>query len=141
MPDDRRGPLVIGALAAAAGAMVFLAAGDVLPVPDKTFGAPRWLAAVLGLGFFFGGSYIVSLVLPTPWMGRLLGAATILTFVTMGALLMTWQALTAGSFVLSLDAPRLIVGAFFWMFAFLMDAVALIAWVVALRVLLRRPSP
>jgi hypothetical protein len=84
MPDDRRGPLVIGALAAAAGAMVFLAAGDVLPVPpDKTFGAPRWLAAVLGLGFFFGGSYIVSLVLPTPWMGRLLGAATILTFVTM----------------------------------------------------------
>ena len=141
MPDDRRGPLVIGALAAAAGAMVFLAAGDVLPVPDKTFGAPRWLAAVLGLGFFFGGSYIVSLVLPTPWMGRLLGAATILTFVTMGALLMTWQALTAGSFVLSLDAPRLIAGAFFWMFALVMDPVALIAWVVALRVLLRRPSP
>ena len=141
MPDDRRGPLVIGALAVAAGAVVFLAAGNVLPVPDKTFGAPRRLAAMLGLGFFFGGSYIVSLVLPTPWMGRLLGAATILTFVTMGALLMTWQALTAGSFVLSLDAPRLIVGAFFWMFAFLMDAVALIAWVVALRVLLRRPSP
>ena len=141
MPDDRRGPLVIGALAAAAGAMVFLAAGDVLPVPDKTFGAPRWLAAVLGLGFFFGGSYIVSLVLPTPWMGRLLGAATILTSVTMGALLMTWQALTAGSFVLSLDAPRLIAGAFFWMFALVMDPVALIAWVVALRVLLRRPSP
>jgi len=141
MPDDRRGPLVIGALAAAAGAMVFLAAGDVLPVPDKTFGAPRRLAAMLGLGFFFGGSYIVSLVLPTPWMGRLLGAATILTFVTMGALLMTWQALTAGSFVLSLDAPRLIAGAFFWMFALVMDPVALIAWVVALRVLLRRPSP
>ena len=153
MPDDRRGPLVIGALAAAAGAMVFLAAGDVLPVPDKTFGAPRWLAAVLGLGFFFGGSYIVSLVLPTPWMGRLLGAATILTFVTMGALLMTWQALTGGgagrsfvssgtgSFVLSRDATRLIVGAFFWIFALLMDAIALIAWVVALRVLLRRQSP
>jgi len=153
MPADRRGPLVIGALAAAAGAVVFLAAGDVLPVPDKTFGAPRWLAAVLGLGFFFGGSYIVSLVLPTPWMGRWLGAATILTFVTMGALLMTWQALTgggsgrsfvssgAGSFVLSRDATRLIVGAFFWIFALLMDAIALIAWVVALRVLLRRQSP
>jgi hypothetical protein len=141
MPADRRGPLVIGALAAAAGAVVFLAAGDVLPVPDKTFGAPRWLAAVLGLGFFFGGSYIVSLVLPTPWMGRLLGAATILTFVTMGALLMTWQALTGGSFVLSRDATRLIVGAFFWIFALLMDAIALIAWVVALRVLLRRQSP
>ena len=141
MPDDRRGPLVIGALAVAAGGVVFLAAGNVLPVPDKTFGAPRRLAAMLGLGFFFGGSYIVSLVLPTPWMGRLLGAATILTFVTMGALLMTWQALTAGSFVLSLDAPRLIAGAFFWMFALVMDPVALIAWVVALRVLLRRPSP
>jgi len=141
MPDDRRGPLVIGALAVAAGAVVFLAAGNVLPVPDKTFGAPRRLAAMLGLGFFFGGSYIVSLVLPTPWMERLLGAATILTFVTMGALLMTWQALTAGSFVLSLDAPRLIAGAFFWMFALVMDPVALIAWVVALRVLLRRPSP
>ena len=86
-------------------------------------------------------------------MGRLLGAATILTFVTMGALLMTWPALTGGgsgrsfvssgtgSFVLSRDATRLIVGAFFWIFALLMDAIALIAWVVALRVLLRRQSP
>jgi len=106
MPDDRRGPLVIGVLAVATGGALFLAAGDVLPVPDKTFGAPRWLAAILGLGFFFGGSYI--------------------------ALLMTWQALTA---------PRLIIGAFFWIFAFLLDTVAVVAWVVALRVLLRRPSP
>jgi hypothetical protein len=46
-----------------------------------------------------------------------------------------------GSFVLSRDATRLIVGAFFWIFALLMDAIALIAWVVALRVLLRRQSP
>ena len=132
MPDDRRGPLVIGVLAAATGGVLFLAAGDVLPVPDKTFGAPRWLAAVLGLGFFFGGSYIVSLGLPTPWTRRLLGAAAILSFVTMGALLMTWQALRA---------PRLIIGAFFWIFALVMDAVAVAAWVVTLRVLLRRPAP
>jgi len=132
MPDDRRGPLVIGVLAAATGGALFLAAGDVLPVLDKTFGAPRWLAAILGLGFFFGGSYIVSLGLPTPWTRRLLGAAAILSFVSMGALLMTWQALTA---------PRLIIGAFFWIFALVMDAVAVAAWVVTLRVLLRRPSP
>ena len=111
MPDDRRGPLVIGVLAAATGGALFLAAGDVLPVPDKTFGAPRWLAAILGLGFFFGGSYIVS---------------------RMGALLMTWQALRA---------PRLIIGAFFWIFALVMDAVAVAARVVTLRVLLRRPLP
>jgi hypothetical protein len=132
MPDDRRGPLVIGALTAATGSVLFLAAGDVLLVPDTTFGAPRWLAAVLGLGVFFGGSYMVSLVLPTPWTRRLLGAAAILSFVTMGALLMTWKALTA---------PHLVVGAFFWIFALLMDAVAVVAWVVTLRVLLRPPSP
>ena len=115
MPDDRRGPLVVGALTVATGTVLFLAAGDVLPVPDKTFGAPRWLAAMLGLGVFFGGSYIVSLVLPTPWMRRWLGAAAILTFVTMVALLMTWKALTAGagSLVLPLNPPRLFAGAFF----------------------------
>ncbi|PYM93631.1 MAG: hypothetical protein DME04_10625 [Candidatus Rokuibacteriota bacterium] len=142
MPDDRRGPLVVGALTVATGAVLFLAAGDVLPVPDKTFGAPRWLAALLGLGVFFSGSYIVSLVLPTPWTRRLLGAAALLTFVTMGALLLTWHALAAGGpLVLSRDAPRIIVGAFFWIFALLLDAIAVVAWVVALRVLLHRPSP
>jgi len=132
MPDDRRGPLVIGALAAVTGGVLFLAAGDVLPVPDKTFGAPRWLAALLGLAVFFGGSYIVSLVLPTPWTRRLPGAAAILSFITMSALLMTLKALTA---------PRLILGAFAWTFALLMDAVAVAVWVVTIRVLLRRPSP
>ena len=113
MSDDRRGPLVIGTLATATGGVLFLAAGDVLPVPDQTFGAPRWLAAMLGLGVFFGGGYIISLVLPTPWTRRLLGAAAILTFVSMGAL------------------P----------FALLMDAVAVVTWVVTVRVLLGRPAP
>src|SRR2546428_633056 len=72
MADDRRGPFAIGALAVATGAVLFLAAGDVLTVPDKTFGAPRWLAAMLGVGGFFGGSYIRSLVLAPPWDRRLL---------------------------------------------------------------------
>jgi len=72
-----------------------------------------------------------------------LGAAAILSFVTMAALLMTWRALTAGagSFGLPRDAPRLVAAAFFWIFALLLDAVAVVAWVVALRVLLRRPAP
>jgi hypothetical protein len=75
MSDDRRGPLVIGALAVIAGAALFLAAGDVLPVPDKTFGAPRRLVAVFALSFFFGGCYIVAFGLPTPRMRQLLGGA------------------------------------------------------------------
>jgi hypothetical protein len=56
MPDDRRGPLVIGVLAAATGGALFLAAGDVLPVPDKTFGAPRLLGAAAILSFVTLGS-------------------------------------------------------------------------------------
>ena len=55
MSDDRRGPFVVGALTVFTGAVLFLAAGDVIPLPDRTFGGPRWLVALLALGIFFGG--------------------------------------------------------------------------------------
>jgi hypothetical protein len=150
MSDDRRGPLVIGALAVIAGAALFLAAGDVLPVPDKTFGAPRRLVAVFALSFFFGGCYIVALGLPTPRMRQLLGGAAGLALVTGGALLMTWLALTGGgtrapapvrpdSLVLGPDVGAVIVRVFIWLFAIPLDAIALIAWLVSFRWLIKRP--
>ena len=153
MSDDRRGPVVIGALTVLAGSALFLAAGDVLPVPDETFGAPRWVVAVFALGFFFGGGYAVSLALPTPRMRQILGGAAGLALVTGGALLFTWLALTGGgarqapapvrpgSLVLGPDVGAFVARAFFWIFAVPIDAIALIAWFIALRSLIRRPPP
>ncbi len=152
MADDRRGPLVIGALTAFTGAVVFLAAGDVIPVPDKTFGAPRWIVAVFALSFFFGGAYAAALALPAPQMRRLLGGAAGLALVTGGALFMTWAALTGrgrrasaparpDALVFGPDVGGFIVGAFFWLFAVPIDAIALVAWFIALRSLTRRTPP
>ncbi len=74
MADSRQGPLVIGVLTAITGGVLFLAAGDVLPVADKTFEAPRWLVSLFALGVFFGGFYLLALVLPTPRMRACSGA-------------------------------------------------------------------
>jgi hypothetical protein len=151
MADDRRGPLVIGALTAITGAALFLAAGDVIPLPDETFGAPRWLVALFGLGFFFGGCYVTSLALPTPWMRQALGGAAGLVFLTGAALLFTWLALTGGGarrspvaanpdgLVLSPEVGQVIVRVFFWLFAVPIDAIALVAWFIAVRWLARLP--
>ena len=151
MADSRQGPLVIGALTAITGGVLFLAAGDVLPVADKTFGAPRWLVSLFALGVFFGGFYLLALVLPTPRMRRLLGGAAALAFLSTVAALMTWAALTGGgpsrppmparpgSLVLSPDIGRFVMQAFAWLFAIPLDAIALGAWFIALRWLVRRP--
>ena len=153
MPDDRRGPLVIGLLTAFTGAVLFLAAGDVIPLPDRTFGAPRWLVALFALGFFFGGGYSVSLALPVAWMRRALGGASALAFLTAAALLFTWLAVTGagprlagapvrpGSLVLPAAVGDIVVRAFFWLFAIPLDALALVAWVIAVRWLVRRSPP
>ncbi len=152
MPDDRRGPLVIGVLTALTGAVLFLAAGDVIAVPDRTFGAPRWLVALCALGLFFAGAYAVSLALPVAWMRRALGGASALAFLTAAALLMTWLAVTggggraqpparAGALVLGPDVGEVVVRAFFWLFAIPLDALALVAWFVAVRRLVRRSPP
>jgi len=153
MADDRRGPLVIGLLTAFTGAILFLAAGDVIPLPDQTFGAPRWLVALFALGLFFGGAYAVSLALPVAWMRRALGGASALAFLTAAALLMTWLALTGGgrrvagvparpgALVLGPDVGEIVVRAFFWLFAVPLDAIALVGWFIAVRWLVRRSPP
>jgi hypothetical protein len=153
MPSDRRGPLVIGLLTAFTGAVLFLAAGDVIPLPDRTFGAPRWLVALFALGIFFGGGYAVSLALPVAWMRRALAGASALTFLTAAALLFTWLAVTGGgprlagapvrpgSLVLPAAVGDIVVRAFFWLFAIPLDALALVAWVIAVRWLVRRSPP
>ena len=92
MPDDRRGPFVIGLLTAFTGAVLFLAAGDVIPLPDRTFGGPRWMVALFALGLFFGGGYAVSLALPVSWMRRALGGATALAFQSTREALREWVA-------------------------------------------------
>jgi hypothetical protein len=152
MSDERRGPLLIGVLAVIAGAALYLAAGDVLSVPDRTFGAPRWVVAIFALGLFFGGGYALALALPTPRMRRLLGGAALLALVTGSAVFMTWLAFTGGgrrprapisadSLMFGPDVGAFIVRAFFWLFAIPLDAIALGAWLFALRALVRPPAP
>ena len=154
MADDRRGPLVIGVLTALTGGLLFLVAGDVVSVPDRTFGAPRWLLALFALGFFFGGAYLVACLLPTSRMRPVLGGASVLAFLSAGALLMTWMALTGGgpalerpiaerpgSITFSPAVGRAVTYAFLWLFAIPLDVLALVAWFIALRWLVRRPAP
>jgi hypothetical protein len=152
MPDDRHGPLVVGALTAITGGVLFLAAGRVIALPDEMFGSPRWLVALFALGLFLGGCYAMSLAMPTPSMTRVLGGSCGLAFLTAAALLFTWLALTgggprrhpsarAGSLVLPADVFDVLIRAFFWLFALPIDAIALVAWFVALRWLIRRPAP
>ena len=153
MPDDRRGPVVIGLLTAFTGAVLFLAAGDVIILPDRTFGGPRWIVALFALGVFFGGGYAVSLALPVLWMRRVLGGATALAFLTAIAFLMTWLAVTgggsrrahpparSGSLLFGPEVGEVVVRGFAWLFAIPLDVIALVAWVVAVRWLVRRPPP
>jgi hypothetical protein len=153
MADSRQGPLVIGVLTAITGGVLFLAAGDVLPVEDKTFGAPRWLVSLFALGVFFGGFYLLALVLPTPRMRRVLGGAAVLAFLSTVAVLMTWLAITGGgpsrppmparpgALVLPPEIGRTVMRVFAGLFAVPLDAIALGAWFIALRWLVRRPPP
>jgi hypothetical protein len=140
MPDGRPGPFVVGALTAITGGMLFLAAADVIPLPDETLGGPRWLVALFALGLLFGGGYAMSLAMPTPGMTRVLGGASGLAFLTSAALLFTWLALTGGGFRRPPVVDAL-TRAFFWLFAIPIDALALVAWFVVVRWLARRPAP
>ncbi len=152
MADSRQGPLVIGALTAITGGVLFLAAGDVLPVADTTFGAPRWLVSLFALGVFFGGFYLLALVLPTPRMRRVLGGAAALAFLSTVAVLMTWLAITGGGpsrppmparpgALVPPEIGRTVMRVFAGLFAVPLDAIALGAWFIALRWLVRRPPP
>ncbi|HKB23673.1 MAG TPA: hypothetical protein VKG64_01360 [Methylomirabilota bacterium] len=147
MADDRRAPVVIGILTVVTGAVLYLATADILSVPERTFGAPRWIVAGFALGLVFGGFYALSLRLPTPVTGRVLAAATALTFLTTGGVFMTWLALGGGArgrapvplgpLSLLLLASGLEF-AVFWVFALITDAIAVGAWIYCLRALVRR---
>jgi hypothetical protein len=153
MPNDRRVLLVVGLLVVAAGAFIVLIAADVIPQPDEEFHAPRWMVALFGLTFFLAGWYVLSLALPAPRTGQVLATATALTFVTGGALFLTWLAWTGGdagrttvslgpfSMVLPPGLARGLDRIMIWFFALLMDAIAVAAWYAMLRWLVRRRAP
>jgi hypothetical protein len=150
MADDRRGPVVIGILSVVTGAVLYLAAADILSVSDRTFGAPRWVVASFALGLFFAGFYALSLRLPTPVTSRGLAAATALTFLTTGGVFMSWLALGGGargrstvsigplSLLLLTRGIELVL---FWVLALITDAIAVGAWIYCLRALARRRLP
>src|SRR5262249_32806845 len=108
---------------------------------------------LFGLGLFFGGACAFSVALPVLWMRRTLGGASALAFLTAMALFMTWLAVTGGgsgrahpparpgSLVFGPEVGELVMRAFAWLFAIPLDVIALVAWVVAVRWLVRRPPP
>ena len=148
-----RATLAIGLLCVVAGAFIVLVAGDVIPQPDETFGAPRWMVAVFGLAFFFVGWYVLSLLLPTPMMRQVFATAAALCLLTGGAVFLTWLALggdapghttvSIGPFSLLLPAAvaRGFQRAIVVFFALIADAIALFAWYGMLRALVRRRAP
>jgi hypothetical protein len=152
-PPGRRGTLVVGLFVILMGTMIFLAAANIIPQPDKKFGAPRWMVALIGLAFFLAGWYVVSLALPAPRTGHVLATATALTFITSMAIFLTWSTLTGaegwssslsvGPLTLFLpqgltrSIDRVVIG----FFALLVDVYALVAWYGTLRSFVRRRGP
>ena len=153
MPYDRRGLVVVGAFTVLMGTVIFIIATDIIPQPDEKFGAPRWIVGLFGLAFFFAGWYVLSLLLPTPRTRQVLAAATALTMLTGGAVLLTGLALGGGaaggakvsfgpfSLLLPAGVARGFERVMIWFFAALTDSIALAAWLYALRTLVRRHAP
>jgi hypothetical protein len=148
-----RATLAMGLLCVAAGAFIFLVAGDVIPRPDEKFHAPRWMVAVFGLAFFFAGWYLLSLLLPTPMMRQVLATATALCLLTGGAIFLTWLAWTGGdggratisigpfSLLLPAAVARGFERVIVVFFALITDALALFVWYAMLRALVRSRAP
>ena len=152
-PPGRRGTLVVGLFVILMGTMIFLAAANIIPQPDEKFHAPRWMVAFFGLGFFFAGWYLLSLLLPAPITRQVLAHACGLTLITGGAVFMTWLAWTGGeggqmtvsigpfSMLLPRNIARSIGHVVIWFFAALNDAIALFVWWYVLRGIIRRRAP
>lgn len=50
--------LLIGLGTMAMGLLIILMSADVIPIPDATFEAPRWIVGCVGLSFFLAGAAV-----------------------------------------------------------------------------------
>jgi hypothetical protein len=81
----------------AAGVVLTLASLNVIPAADEGFGAPRWIAALVGLLFVGAGVYVMTM----PWTSTaqkvMLGTSIALAFFTVMGIFFTWLTLSAAA--------------------------------------------
>ena len=55
---ERSKYLLVGLVTMAVGLFIILVSANVIPVPDSTFEAPRWIAGCAGLSFLLAGTSV-----------------------------------------------------------------------------------
>jgi hypothetical protein len=94
---SRLGTLLIGLFVAAMGLTPMLAALGVIPTPDSSFHAPRWVAFLAGSLFFTVGMWILMQAIVGENRARVFGAAVGFSALVGLAFLANWVAFGAGT--------------------------------------------
>jgi hypothetical protein len=97
LPRSRLSVFLIGLLVTAAGLTPMLAALDVIPSPESSFHAPRWIAFLAGSLFFMVGMWIVMQGIVGEERARVFGGAMAFALVLGLAFLINWVAFGSGS--------------------------------------------
>jgi hypothetical protein len=97
LPRSRLNVLLLGLLVTAAGLTPMLAALDVIPSPESSFHAPRWIVFLAGSLFFMVGMWIVMQGIVGEERTRVFGGAMAFALVLGLAFLINWVAFGSGS--------------------------------------------
>lgn len=97
LPRSRLNIFLIGLLTTAAGLTPMLAALDVIPSPESSFHAPRWIVFLAGSLFFMVGMWIIMQGIVGEERARLFGGAMACALVLGLAFLINWVAFGSGS--------------------------------------------
>jgi hypothetical protein len=90
-PDDGgwgRGNRVMGIVMTGLGLFIVLISANIIPMPDSTFSAPRWLAGCAGLAILLGGAAVVlarpgatpGSIAANPYLGGAAGLVLVVIF-------------------------------------------------------------
>ena len=97
LPRSRLGVLLIGVFVSVMGLTPMLAALDVIPSPDSSFHAPRWIVFLAGSMFFTVGMWILMQALVGEDRARVFGAAVGFSVLVGLAFLANWIAFGSGT--------------------------------------------
>jgi hypothetical protein len=97
LPRSRLNVFLIGLLVTAAGLTPMLAALDVIPSPESSFHAPRWVVFLAGSLFFTVGMWILMQAVVGEERARWFGAAMGFAVVAGLAFLLNWIAFGSGT--------------------------------------------
>jgi hypothetical protein len=97
LPRSRLNVLLIGLFVTAMGLTPMLAALGVIPSPDSSFHAPRWVVFLAGSLFFMVGMWIIMQGIVGEERARVFGGAMAFALVLGLAFLINWVAFGSGS--------------------------------------------